>query len=80
MKALMTIRMLDKPNAYGALSFFLPCPTDQGYAGFMGSMVSLKNMRYLSGEKESGGRGAGGSQSAAISDVQKRQLFTQTGI
>ena len=50
-------------------------------AGFMGSMVSLRNMRYLSGENESSARaGADGSQTAAISDAQRRQLFTQTGI
>lgn len=49
-------------------------------AGFMGSMVSLHNMRFLSGDNSSTGRSGGGSQGAAISEAQKRQLFTQTGI
>ena len=60
------------------LSLF-PGPSDCGYPDLvhMGSLISLKNMRYISEEKENG---AGETQTTGISNVQKRQVFTQTGV
>ena len=45
------------------------------YAGFMGSMVSIKNLKFLNPEGESGG-----ATEATLNAMKKRQMFTQTGI
>ena len=44
-------------------------------AGFMGSMVSIKNLKFLNPEGESGG-----ASEATLNAMKKRQMFTQTGI
>lgn len=44
-------------------------------AGFMGSMVSIKNLKFLNPEGESGG-----ATEATLNAMKKRQMFTQTGI